>query len=82
MTLLPDGRYHLAATFVANSISVFGTTFVTMPLCIRWFGWWLLPEKIAGFDYAGWPRNSGRPLCDRGRRALVSTTLVRNNKHK
>jgi hypothetical protein len=32
MTLLPDGRYHLAATFVGNSISVFGTTFVTMPL--------------------------------------------------
>jgi antibiotic biosynthesis monooxygenase (ABM) superfamily enzyme len=33
------------ATFIANFISVFGTTFVTMPLFIRWFGWWLFTEK-------------------------------------
>jgi uncharacterized protein len=33
------------ATFIGNTISVFGTTFVTMPLFIRWFGWWLFTEK-------------------------------------
>jgi antibiotic biosynthesis monooxygenase (ABM) superfamily enzyme len=33
------------ATFISNSISVAGTTFVTMPLFIRWFGWWLFTEK-------------------------------------
>ncbi|HVE15891.1 MAG TPA: antibiotic biosynthesis monooxygenase [Chthoniobacterales bacterium] len=29
------------ATFVGNSISVAATSFVTMPLFVRWFGWWL-----------------------------------------
>jgi hypothetical protein len=40
--ILPSSGMHASlATFIGNSISVFGTTFVTMPLCIRWFGWWL-----------------------------------------
>ena len=37
------GLHASLATFIGNTISVFGTTFVTMPLCIRWFGWWLFP---------------------------------------
>lgn len=32
-------------TFIGNVISVFATTFLTMPLFIRWFGWWLFTEK-------------------------------------
>jgi antibiotic biosynthesis monooxygenase (ABM) superfamily enzyme len=39
------GLHASLATFIGNTISVFGTTFVTMPLCIRWFGWWLFTEK-------------------------------------
>ncbi len=39
------GLYASLATFIGNTISVFGTTFVTMPLCIRWFGWWLFTEE-------------------------------------
>jgi hypothetical protein len=33
------------ATLIGNIISVAGTTFLTMPLCIRWFGWWLFTEE-------------------------------------
>lgn len=29
------------ATFIGNAISVAGTSFITMPLFVRWFGWWL-----------------------------------------
>lgn len=29
------------ATFLGNAISVAGTSFLTMPLFVRWFGWWL-----------------------------------------
>ncbi len=29
------------ATFIGNAISVAGTSFLTMPLFVRWFGWWL-----------------------------------------
>ena len=39
------GLHASLAVLVGNSISVAGTTFVTMPLCIRWFGWWLFTEK-------------------------------------
>jgi antibiotic biosynthesis monooxygenase (ABM) superfamily enzyme len=39
------GLHASLATFIGNFISVAGTTFVTMPLCIRWFGWWLFTEK-------------------------------------
>lgn len=33
------------ATFIGNAISVFLTSFATMPLFVRWFGWWLFPER-------------------------------------
>jgi hypothetical protein len=33
------------ATFIGNSISVAITSFFTMPWFVRWFGWWLFPEK-------------------------------------
>lgn len=33
------------ATFIGNVISVALTSFVTMPLFVRWFRWWLLPQK-------------------------------------
>jgi uncharacterized protein len=52
------GLHASLATFLGNFISVFGTTFVTMPLFIRWFGWWLFTEKmtsawitVAGFGF-------------------------------
>ena len=58
------------------------TTFVTMPLSIRWFGWWLFTEKKdAGLDHAGRPRIPYNPLCHRGRRVLVSAAVVRIDDH-
>ena len=33
------------ATFIGNVGSVAVTSFITMPLFVRWFGWWLFPEK-------------------------------------
>jgi len=33
------------ATFIGNAISVFLTSFATMPLFIKWFGWWLFPKE-------------------------------------
>jgi antibiotic biosynthesis monooxygenase (ABM) superfamily enzyme len=39
------GLHASLATFISNIISVAGTTFLTMPLFIRWFGWWLFTEK-------------------------------------
>ena len=33
------------ATFIGNGISVAGTTFITMPLFVRAFGWWLFVDK-------------------------------------
>jgi antibiotic biosynthesis monooxygenase (ABM) superfamily enzyme len=39
------GLHASLATFIANIISVSGTTFLTMPLFIRCFGWWLFTEK-------------------------------------
>lgn len=46
---------HLAAlglnssvsTFVGNALSVAATSFLTMPLCVRGFGWWLFPADAA-----------------------------------
>ena len=32
------------ATFIGNTISVALTSFVTMPLFVRWFAWWLFPK--------------------------------------
>ena len=31
------------ATFIGNTLSVAATSFITMPLFVRWFGWWLFP---------------------------------------
>jgi antibiotic biosynthesis monooxygenase (ABM) superfamily enzyme len=39
------GLHASLATLIGNIISVAGTTFLTMPLFIRWFGWWLFTEK-------------------------------------
>jgi antibiotic biosynthesis monooxygenase (ABM) superfamily enzyme len=36
------------ATFIANALSVAATSFITMPLCVRWFGWWLFPDAHPG----------------------------------
>ncbi len=33
------------ATFIGNLGSVAVTSFLTMPLFVRWFGWWLFPGK-------------------------------------
>ena len=33
------------ATFIGNVLSVSLTSFVTMPLFVRWFGWWLFPRN-------------------------------------
>jgi uncharacterized protein len=33
------------ATFIGNAISVAGTTFITMPLFVRAFAWWLFVDK-------------------------------------
>jgi antibiotic biosynthesis monooxygenase (ABM) superfamily enzyme len=33
------------ATMLANILSVFLISYLTMPLCIRLFRWWLYPEK-------------------------------------
>jgi antibiotic biosynthesis monooxygenase (ABM) superfamily enzyme len=33
------------ATFIGNAGSVAVTSFITMPLLVRWFGWWLFADK-------------------------------------
>jgi antibiotic biosynthesis monooxygenase (ABM) superfamily enzyme len=41
------GRWSIHAslgTFIGNAISVALTSFITMPWCVRWFGWWLFPK--------------------------------------
>ena len=38
------GMHASLATFISNTISVFLTSFATMPLFITWFGWWLFPK--------------------------------------
>lgn len=37
------GFHASLATFIGNAISVALTSFITMPLFVRWFGWWLFP---------------------------------------
>ena len=39
------GLHASMATFIGNCISVAATTFITMPLFIHWFGWWLFADK-------------------------------------
>jgi uncharacterized protein len=38
------GLHGSLSTFIGNSISVAITSFVAMPLFVRWFGWWLFLE--------------------------------------
>ncbi|MDD5199424.1 MAG: antibiotic biosynthesis monooxygenase [Terrimicrobiaceae bacterium] len=41
------GLHASLATFIGNAGSVAITSFITMPLCVRWFGWWLFPADDA-----------------------------------
>lgn len=41
------GLHASLATFIGNAISVAITSLITMPLMVRWFGWWLFPTKDA-----------------------------------
>ncbi len=38
------GFHASLATFLGNAISVALTSFITMPLFVNWFGWWLFPK--------------------------------------
>ncbi|MDQ1386837.1 MAG: uncharacterized protein QOF56_291 [Acidobacteriaceae bacterium] len=37
------GLHASLATFIGNALSVAATSFIAMPLFVRWFGWWLFP---------------------------------------
>ena len=39
------GFHASLATFIGNAISVALTSFLTMPLFVRWFGWWLFVRE-------------------------------------
>jgi antibiotic biosynthesis monooxygenase (ABM) superfamily enzyme len=39
------GLHASLATFIGNAISVALTSFLTMPWCVRWFGWWLFLKE-------------------------------------
>ena len=43
------GLHASLATFIGNSLSVAATSFITMPLFVRWFGWWLFPDDASTF---------------------------------
>ncbi len=43
------GLHASLATFIGNAGSVAVTSFITMPLFVRGFGWWLFPEDAATF---------------------------------
>ena len=43
------GLHASLATFIGNSLSVAITSFITMPLFVRWFGWWLFPNDASTF---------------------------------
>jgi len=45
LNLKQFGIHASLATFIGNSISVALTSFITMPLFVRWFGWWLFPKE-------------------------------------
>jgi hypothetical protein len=44
------GLHASLATFIGNSLSVAATSFITMPLFVHWFGWWLFPPEAASFS--------------------------------
>jgi antibiotic biosynthesis monooxygenase (ABM) superfamily enzyme len=41
------GLHASLATFIGNALSVAATSFITMPLFVRWFGWWLFPADTS-----------------------------------
>jgi uncharacterized protein len=41
------GLHASLATFIGNALSVAATSFITMPLFVRWFGWWLFPAAAS-----------------------------------
>jgi hypothetical protein len=41
------GVHASLGTFISNCISVAATSYITMPLFIRWFGWWLFKDEGA-----------------------------------
>jgi uncharacterized protein len=43
------GLHASLATFIGNTLSVAATSFITMPLFVRWFGWWLFPDDAFTF---------------------------------
>ena len=43
------GLHASLATFIGNALSVAATSFITMPLCVRWLGWWLFPSDASTF---------------------------------
>jgi antibiotic biosynthesis monooxygenase (ABM) superfamily enzyme len=47
------GLHASLATFIGNALSVAATSFITMPLFVRWFDWWLFPA-----DASTWPVTS------------------------
>jgi len=47
LNLTQFGIHASLGTFIGNSISVALTSFITMPWCVKWFGWWLFPKGPA-----------------------------------
>lgn len=43
------GLHASLATFIGNALSVAATSFITMPLFVRWFSWWLFPDDASTF---------------------------------
>jgi antibiotic biosynthesis monooxygenase (ABM) superfamily enzyme len=41
------GLHASLATFIGNALSVAATSFITMPLFVRWLGWWLFPAAAS-----------------------------------
>jgi antibiotic biosynthesis monooxygenase (ABM) superfamily enzyme len=41
------GLHASLATFIGNTLSVAATSFITMPLFVRCFGWWLFPVEAS-----------------------------------
>lgn len=53
LNLAQYGVHASLATFIGNSISVALTSFVTMPLFVKWFDWWLFPRGVKGATARG-----------------------------
>ena len=43
------GLHASLATFIGNALSVAATSFITMPLFVRWLSWWLFPPDASTF---------------------------------